>query len=329
MQRYVVARSEYLLVRFHSLHVAGDIPRRVDRYIRVAAVDLHAEVTGGVGKRAAYRAQAYDAELLSAQLRACEFRFVLLHRLCDIGIGGVLTHPFDTADDVSRGEQHAGYDKLLDGVRVGARSVENDYAFVGAAGCRYVVDSGAGARYGEQLFAEPHVVHRGGADEYGVRILHVLAVYVFFIKNVGAVFGDLVKQLYIIHRLPLRIFLCEFFHERDERFDAFDRHGVVDRGSHATDGTVSLNIFKSGCRRLRREFRVKLGVSRDERYVHHRAVFLLHRRDIIALAVEIVVQHRGFLFVIRLHRLESAHLRDPVEDHTGDIYRPAGRRVVH
>ena len=77
------------------------------------------------------------------------------------------------AEDVAGGEQQGADGHLLDGVGVGAGSVEDHDALFGAAVGGNVVEAGTGTGDAEELGVEGHVVKGGGTDEQGFGRLHV------------------------------------------------------------------------------------------------------------------------------------------------------------
>src|SRR5947209_4622262 len=72
---------------------------------------------------------------------------------------------------------------------------------------------------------------------------------------------------------PLRL---ELPHVLDQPLHPLDRHGVVDRRSHAADGAVAFELHHAARFRPFQEFAVELGVRECERDIHARAVRLAH-----------------------------------------------------
>ena len=58
-------------------------PGRIHRDIRIVAVNLHAQASGGVGHQDADGAQADNAQLLALDLRADKSALALFHGLAD------------------------------------------------------------------------------------------------------------------------------------------------------------------------------------------------------------------------------------------------------
>src|SRR5688572_28016569 len=74
----------------------------------------------------------------------------------------------------------------------------------------------------------------------------------------------------------LRVLRAKLFHEGDQRLDALDRHGVVDRRAHAADGAMALQLREPARLGFGEEPGVELVVAQAKGHVHARAVF---RRD--------------------------------------------------
>src|SRR5688572_32940417 len=75
-------------------------------------------------------------------------------------------------------------------------------------------------------------------------------------------------------RPPLAMLAFELLHIGDELAHAFDRHGVVDRGAHAANRAMSLELREVALRRALEERVVERLVFQRERHVHARAVLL-------------------------------------------------------
>ena len=196
----VVAVCEDLVERGRLRDAARKVPRRVDGEERVEAVDLHAERFGGVGDEHADRAEADDAELLAEDLGACERALALFDALRDLFAAALERFgPLDCRDDPAGGHQQRREHELLDRVGVCAGRVEHDDARLRAFLDRDVVDAGAGARDREQRLRQLHVVHRGGAHEDALGVLHLGRKFIVRAEPGGADRADLVEAEYLVH----------------------------------------------------------------------------------------------------------------------------------
>ena len=175
--------------------LAGEAPCRVDGEERIVAVDGHTEVQGRVRDLGADRTETYDAERLALDLVAGEGFLGLLGVLLDIFVLRVCADPVSAADNVAGGEDEAGDDQLLDRVRVCARGVEDDDAFLGAAVDRDVVDACAGTGDGAEFGRELHFLHIRGADEDAGGFVRSVNQRVAFAEAAGPDRADVVETV--------------------------------------------------------------------------------------------------------------------------------------
>ena len=106
------------------------------------------------------------------------------------------------------------------------------------------------------------------------------------------------------------------------------RHGVVDARAHAAHAAVALEVLEARLLRLGDEFRVQVGVARDERHVHERAVLLAHGAAEQRAFVQEAVEQRRLLAVALLHGRKAALALDPLEHLAADVDAVGGRRIV-
>ena len=263
MDRDVVGLLQQGLQRVRALDRVGERPRVVHGQERVVADDLHAQGLGRVGHEHADRAQAHDAQGLSLDLRADELALALLHLLGHARFAGLeALGPLHAADDVAGGQEQTGQHELLDRVGVGARRVEHADARGGALVNRDVVVARARARDGEQGARQLHLEHRGRAHDHRVGLRRFLADGEVLLREVVVDHGrNRIQRLNRVHgKIPpsflscnagkirpsaLLVFHLKLLHEGHELFDAFHGHGVVDRGAHAADGPVALEVDKA------------------------------------------------------------------------------------
>src|SRR5437868_4758565 len=128
---------------------------------------------------------------------------------------------------------------------------------------------------------------------------------------------------------PLAMLGFKFLHVVHQGADALDRHGVVDRRTHAADQPVALELHHAALRGAFQEGVVQRGIFQDKRHVHPRAVFLRHRVVEESALVEVVVEHLGLLNVLLLHDGQAAELLQPLEYQPGDVHRVGRAGVEH
>ena len=97
----------------------------------VIAVNLHAQVHRRISHPDSNGPKADDSQLLSADLTAGKFFLLLLCFLCNILRSLLLLQPFDTAYDISGGQEHTCDDHFLYPVGVCTGSIENNHSFFG------------------------------------------------------------------------------------------------------------------------------------------------------------------------------------------------------
>ncbi len=188
--------------------VAVQVPGGLDGDKGIAAVDVHAQPPGGIGQRAAYRAQADDAQVLMPDLMAGELGLALFHQPGDLGAALDGLHPVDAAHHVPAGQQHPAQGQLHDGVGVGAGGIEHHNALLRAGGQGDVVDPGSGPGHGQQPLRQLHFVHPGAAHQHGVRLIQVVRQGEILRPQGRALGGNLVQIVNIVH--PASLLLIRF-----------------------------------------------------------------------------------------------------------------------
>ena len=171
------------------------LPGSVDGQIGIVAVDIHAQLLGGVGHVDADGAKADDAQSLALDLVARESLLGLFRSLAYVGIGDIGPDPFCAAHDVTGRQDQTGDDQLLDGVGVGAGCIEYDNAFLSAALQGDIVDAGAGTGDGSEAGGEGHFLHIGGTDQYACRVVHGIHQAVALAETGGPHCADVVKAV--------------------------------------------------------------------------------------------------------------------------------------
>ena len=164
-----------LVKRFGVADGARQVPRGIDRQVRVVPVDLHAEGDGRIGDQHADRAEADDAEFFAEDLRPGEGRLAFFDELGD-GVALALQplRPVRARDDAAGGQQQTGQHQFLDGVGVGTGGVEHDDALFAAEVDRDVVDARARARDRGQTLRQSHIVHGRRTHEHAVGIIELI-----------------------------------------------------------------------------------------------------------------------------------------------------------
>ena len=87
--------------------------------------------------------------------------------------------------------------------------------------------------------------------------------------------------------------VLEFPQICDQCFHTFDRHRVVDGGTHAPDGTMALELQHAALLGTFQKHLVERFVLEFERHVHARAITLFNGADEKTALVKIVVKQAG------------------------------------
>ena len=183
----------------YMVHIAAQIPRRIHRYIRIIAVNFHAQMLRRVRHPHADGAQADDAELLALQLCPGKFLFLLLCRLRDVRVVLLGLHPLDAAHHVAGCEQHTGNHKLLHAVGIRPRRVEYHDALLRALLQWDIVDAGSRPRHRQKIFRQIHLMHGRASDQNTVRLRYLVRLRVIRRKPVKPHLRDGIQAMIFIH----------------------------------------------------------------------------------------------------------------------------------
>ena len=169
-------------LEIHNLDGGIQHQRVLHGQIGVVAIDVHAQLYGGICHLYTDRTQTDDAQVLAHDLGADELALALLYQLFHIAVRlGESGNPLNAADYVT-GSQHQCADyQLLDGVGVGAGGVEHHDTGFGALVQRNVVGTGTGAGNGAEVGAECHLVHVGGTNQNAVGVFAGIGDGEFFL----------------------------------------------------------------------------------------------------------------------------------------------------
>src|SRR5262245_58364599 len=94
-------------------------------------------------------------------------------------------------------------------------------------------------------------------------------------------------QICVAETRRLAAAALEVAHERHKRVDAGLREGVVDRGAHAADGTVTLEAVEARRRRLLQEYLLQFLGWQPEGDVHQRPAVRVRRASIEASPINL------------------------------------------
>ena len=191
-------------------HLNGGIQHQciLNREIGVIAVDIHAQLDGGIGHLDAHCAQADDAQIFTHDLGAYKFALALFHQLFHIAVGiRKAGHPLNAAHDIPGG-QHQGTDhQLFYGVGVGTGGVEDHNTGLGALIQRDVVGARTGPGNGPEVGAELHLMHIRRANQNAIGVFAGVGYGKFLLVQLAQTQRtDFIERLNGIHNIdPLII----------------------------------------------------------------------------------------------------------------------------
>ena len=181
-----VGAAEDLLHGVGPLDLGAQVPGVLHGDTRVEADDVEPQPQGGVGHLHADGPQADDAERAAGQLESDELLLAGLDGLGDLGVVALEgVGEAGRRDEVARGDEQSRQDQLLDGVGVGAGSVEHGHAALGERLDRDVVRAGAGPGHGQDRVLDGGVVELGRTHQQGVGLLHGAADLVELVGQAG------------------------------------------------------------------------------------------------------------------------------------------------
>ena len=165
----VIAERQHVVQVDTVVHLAAQVPGRVNGDVGIVAVDLHAQRDGTVGHPGTDGTQTDDAQRLALDLVAHKLLFALFHTLGHGGIPGQPLGPLGGVSHIAAARDQHSDDQLGHGIGVGTRRVEHHDALLTAAVQRDVVDACTGAGNGQQVVLERGVQQVCAADEDAVR----------------------------------------------------------------------------------------------------------------------------------------------------------------
>ena len=104
----------------------------------------------------------------------------------------------------------------------------------------------------------------------------------------------------------LTVATFEVDHEIGQRFNAFQRHRVIDGGTHAAHDTVTFQRVQAGREGLFQEHFIQVAVRQLERHVHAGTVSFRHVVAVEIALVDDAIQQFGFLLIHFVHLRHAA-----------------------
>ena len=160
----------------HTLNIRGQTPGRIHRQSRVIAQHIHTQVQGRASDHGTNRAETNHPEGFTDQFATFKFLLFCFNELVefrfvtDIGQG---THVLNTAEDVSRRQQHRGQNQLFNRVSVRSGRIKNDDTFLATGLYRNVVHASAGSSHGSQSWGQFVNGKLVAAQQHAIRVLYI------------------------------------------------------------------------------------------------------------------------------------------------------------
>ena len=199
VQRNNVAIFVDLIQGLHMDHMAVQVPGSFYADIGVIAVDLHAQLSGGVGQRATHSAQANNTQPFVGDLMAGKLALALFHLFGNIGIILVLLNPVNACHHITAAQKHAAQRQLHNAQSIGAGGIEYRHTSLRAFLQGDVIDAGTGSGNGQKIVSKFHIVHGRTADQNGLGLIDIGVFRVIFRPKCLALGGNGVKIMQLIH----------------------------------------------------------------------------------------------------------------------------------
>ena len=181
------------------LYITRQSPCRIDRNVRIIAVNLHTQSNGCIGNLSTNGTQTYHTKLLALDLAAGEGLLCLLGRFGNVCVLFILFAPLDTAHDIAGCQEQSGKHQLLNAIRIGTRSVKNNNAFLYTSIERNVIDTGSCACNSQQGVGKLHFMKGCAADQNTLCLIYLICELIVFCELVCAIFRNGVDAMDLSH----------------------------------------------------------------------------------------------------------------------------------
>ena len=141
---------------------------------RIVSDDLHAETFSSICNQYANSAQTDDTESLAFDLSTGELSFALLDSLAYAFSSGKSTCPLETCRDVSCCHEQTWQAEFLYCIGIGTGSIEYHNTLFSALVERYIVYTGSGSAYCQQILWKLHFMHVIASQDYTVCFLYII-----------------------------------------------------------------------------------------------------------------------------------------------------------
>ena len=129
------------------------------RDIGVTAVNLHSKPLCGISNKHSYGSKAYYSKFLALYLIACKASFFLFYKLRKPLRFLIILYPVNSSHYITGSKKKACYNKLLNCICIGSRSIEYNYSLLCTFIERDIVNSGTCSGYGKEIVTKFKRLH--------------------------------------------------------------------------------------------------------------------------------------------------------------------------
>ena len=129
------------------------------RDIGVTAVNLHSKPLCGICYKHSYGSKAYHTKFLALYLIACKVSFFLFYKLRKPFCILVRLHPVDSTYHIPCSKEESCYNKFLNRISIGSRSIKYNYSLLCTFIKRDIVNSGTCSGYGKKIVTKFKRLH--------------------------------------------------------------------------------------------------------------------------------------------------------------------------
>ena len=199
MNRNIIALFINIVYIHDMFHVAGQLPRRVYRNIRIVSIYLHSQRRSRVCHQDTDGSQADHAQLLAFDLIAGKLFLLLFSQLLQIFVLALGLYPANSSDNIAGSQQKPCQHQFFHSIGVCSRCIEDRDPLLRTFFQRNVVYSGSCSADHAEFLRQFHIVHHRAADQYGVRIRHIVCLRIVSVKFFQSDLRDRIQAMILKH----------------------------------------------------------------------------------------------------------------------------------
>ena len=124
MDRDIITLAVDFIQRFAVFDGSWQIPRCIDGNKRVISVNFHAKMCCRICNHSSNRTKTDDTKFLSTDLTSGKLLFLFFSQFVDMFFILFMSNPFDTSNDITGSQKHAGKNKLFHTICIGTWSIK-------------------------------------------------------------------------------------------------------------------------------------------------------------------------------------------------------------